>query len=316
MDAVKIKLSELVDLKGGISEGNYGHRVHLADRAPTSADVNFYLGTIWIENEENVWVLVKTADGAAVWYKIVTPEFTSVVEVINNINSVFNETKAKADSALQTANSVRSDADAGNFDGFDPIITLTEEADGVKISVEDANGVKEAKVPQGPKGNTGTIQIGSVITGAAGSEAKVENTGTETEAVLDITIPRGQQGFGLTIKGKYDSLDALKAAHPTGSEGDNWQVTSGEENLIYTWNAEAGAWQSLGELRGATGAHFTPEVTGGVLSWTNEEGLQNPADYDLLADTKEFITGQGYADGAEVKRLINNTLYQTIQEVY
>jgi len=47
---------------------------------------------------------------------------------------------------------------------------------------------------KGDKGDTGTIGIGTVTTGAAGSSATVTNSGTTTASVLDFTIPRGDQG--------------------------------------------------------------------------------------------------------------------------
>lgn len=61
---------------------------------------------------------------------------------------------------------------------------------------------------QGPQGNTGpqgssgtpgkaaTIQIGSVTTLAAGSQATVTNVGTENEAIFNFGIPKGEPGSG------------------------------------------------------------------------------------------------------------------------
>lgn len=312
MDAVKIKLSEIADLKGGLSTGNYGHRVNLSEKAPTEDDINYYLGTIWIENKENVWVLVKIDNAKAVWYKIVTPEFTEVSEVVANIESTFSETKEKAETAETTANSVKSDADAGKFNGFDPIVQLENTTDGVKLTITDADGEKSSVIPKGDKGDAGTIAVGTVSTGAVGSDVKIENVGTSSSAILNFTIPRGEQGFGLTIKGKYDTYSTFIAAHATGSEGENWEVGTD----IYTWNATTKAWQNLGELKGADGAYFTPVVTDGVLSWSNNGGLSNPASYDLLGATKTYIIEQGYADSDEIQTLINNTLYQSINGVY
>jgi hypothetical protein len=47
----------------------------------------------------------------------------------------------------------------------------------------------------GPPGPAGTIEVGTVTTGAPGSSANVVNVGTETAAILDFTIPRGDQGI-------------------------------------------------------------------------------------------------------------------------
>lgn len=58
----------------------------------------------------------------------------------------------------------------------------------------------QIKGPKGDKGETGaagaaaTINVGSVSTGEAGSDASVVNAGDTSNAVLNFTIPRGAQG--------------------------------------------------------------------------------------------------------------------------
>ena len=46
----------------------------------------------------------------------------------------------------------------------------------------------------GKPGKAATVRIGTVTTGAPGSRASVENVGTETDAVWNITIPTGETG--------------------------------------------------------------------------------------------------------------------------
>lgn len=54
--------------------------------------------------------------------------------------------------------------------------------------------------PQGPQGQQGepgaaaTVTVGTVTTGEPGTDAIVTNSGTESAAVLDFTIPRGETG--------------------------------------------------------------------------------------------------------------------------
>lgn len=74
---------------------------------------------------------------------------------------------------------------------------------------------------QGPQGNTGpqgssgtpgksaTIQIGSVTTLAAGSQATVTNVGTENEAIFNFGIPKGEPGSGGGTGGTTDYIDLL-----------------------------------------------------------------------------------------------------------
>ena len=58
----------------------------------------------------------------------------------------------------------------------------------------------QIKGPQGEKGDQGdpgaaaTINVGTVSTGAAGTQASVVNGGTTSAAVLNFTIPRGETG--------------------------------------------------------------------------------------------------------------------------
>ena len=70
---------------------------------------------------------------------------------------------------------------------------------------QGAAGSKGDTGSQGPKGDPGTngndgaaatIQIGTVQTGAPGSNASVTNSGTPAAAVLNFVIPRGDTGLG------------------------------------------------------------------------------------------------------------------------
>jgi len=75
--------------------------------------------------------------------------------------------------------------------------------------IEGEQGVQGETGPQGPQGETGatgaqgpqgnpgtaaTITIGAVNTGSAGTNVIVTNSGTSTAAILNFTIPKGDQG--------------------------------------------------------------------------------------------------------------------------
>lgn len=57
-----------------------------------------------------------------------------------------------------------------------------------------AGGNRLISVVVGPTGAAATIAVGTVTTGAAGTDAEVTNSGTTGAAVLDFTIPRGNVG--------------------------------------------------------------------------------------------------------------------------
>lgn len=84
--------------------------------------------------------------------------------------------------------------------------------------------------PAGPQGEDGadgkaaTIKVGTVTTGAPGSQATVNNSGTQSDAVFDFTIPRGADGTpgakgdpGVNGKSAYQT--AVDAGY-TGTEAD------------------------------------------------------------------------------------------------
>ncbi|KAK9680669.1 GDSL-like Lipase/Acylhydrolase [Popillia japonica] len=54
--------------------------------------------------------------------------------------------------------------------------------------------LKGADGATGLSGSSATITIGTTTTGEAGTDAEVENTGTDTDAILSFKIPRGAQG--------------------------------------------------------------------------------------------------------------------------
>jgi hypothetical protein len=70
----------------------------------------------------------------------------------------------------------------------------------------------------GGGGTAGTITIGSVTTGAPGSEATITNVGTAENAILDFVIPRGDVG-ALGATGPTGATGATGPAGPTGATG-------------------------------------------------------------------------------------------------
>lgn len=75
---------------------------------------------------------------------------------------------------------------------------------------------------------------------------------------------KGEPGTGITIKGKYDSLSALQAAHPKADEGDAYMAGVN----LYVWNGSA--WIDCGNIQGPKGEKGDPGSQG-------LQGLQGPA---------------------------------------
>lgn len=58
----------------------------------------------------------------------------------------------------------------------------------------------------------------------------------------------GPQGDGLEYTGAFDTVDALKEAHPTGKKGDNYFIR--ETNETYSWDVYQKEWVSIGVIKG------------------------------------------------------------------
>lgn len=60
---------------------------------------------------------------------------------------------------------------------------------------------------------------------------------------------KGEDGTGVNILDKYDTLEALKQAHPTGNTGDCYTVNG----VLYTWSTTKNDWIDCGNIKGEKG---------------------------------------------------------------
>lgn len=104
-----------------------------------------------------------------------------------------------------------------------------------KQGVQGVKGDKGDKGDTGARGATGTaatIKIGSVTTGAAGSNASVTNSGTASNAVLDFTLPRGNDGKdgkdgGITV----DAALSDTSTNPVQNKAVNTAIDTVKNNM-------------------------------------------------------------------------------------
>ena len=68
---------------------------------------------------------------------------------------------------------------------------------------------------------------------AYGLAVKRGCTGTEDEWLKSLRGPSGPQGSGLIFLGTYPTEEALRAAHPTGNEGECYKVGTETDYLAY-----------------------------------------------------------------------------------
>lgn len=122
----------------------------------------------------------------------------------------------------------------------------------LKFTFENGDSVESPvlTLPRGEKGEKGekgedgkdgldgegiaaTIEIGTVTTGAAGTDANVTNVGTEQRAILNFVIPRGEQGSA--------GVGFDEASHIEQNSGEN-TLTAGADglNIAATFKVTAG----------------------------------------------------------------------------
>lgn len=181
-----------------------------------------------------------------------------------------------------------------------------------------------SKRMQNVEGQT-TIQIGETITGAPGTSARVTNSGTATEAVLNFTIPRGEKGdTGATgpqgpqgIQGEQGLQGPQGVKGDTGATGDTGP--QGEQGLkgekgdkgpqgprgIQGEKGEKGDKGDKGDTgpQGATGATGLQGATGpqgpqGIQGPAGEKGDKgDPGESGVTSNINGFFTLSVDADG-------------------
>ena len=133
--------------------------------------------------------------------------------------------------------------------------------DGAKGDKGDKGNVGE-KGATGEKGETSTIQVGTVTSGESPS---VTNVGTNTDAVFNFVLAKGdrgeqglpgedgQDGKSFDIKAQFPNYAALIAAHPTGEAGDAYFVGTDENPDLYIWLTDDNEWFNNGKIAGVKG---------------------------------------------------------------
>lgn len=147
-------------------------------------------------------------------------------------------------------------------DGGNNIYTFSDNS-----TITVRNGTKGSKGdigPQGPRGEKGdtgtaaTISVGTVTTGAAGTNAVVTNAGTSSAAKFNFTIPRGVNGTngtsatwftGTAVTGTSTTAVTVSV---TGSKAGDMYLNTSTYN-VYSATA-ANSWVYKCNIKGATGS--------------------------------------------------------------
>lgn len=153
-------------------------------------------------------------------------EIDKAVESAQNAATSEKAAKGYADKAKEYSESVNVFIPSVDVDG---VMTWTNKAG---LDNPAPVNVKGEKGEQGEKGERGD-------TGATGAKGERGEQGPKGD--------KGEQGSGVTIKGRYDSLSALQAAHPKGNDGDAYMVGTS----LYAWSGTE--WIDCGNIQGPKG---------------------------------------------------------------
>ena len=136
-----------------------------------------------------------------------------------------------------------------------------------------------AEGPPGPAGAAATVTVGTTATGDPGTEANVQNTGTENAAILNFTIPAGRDG----PPGVTPNISATASDLPAGSN-PTVEVSGSPESPVIAFGIPAG---QPGK-NGTPGANGAPGVDGQTPNISIGSVKTLPAESPATAE----ITGQ------------------------
>lgn len=149
----------------------------------------------------------------------------------NNFATSASSSASEAKSYRDAANNYA--ANAKNYSENVNVFLPSVSASGVLSWTNKAGLANPASVNiKGAKGDTGTaasIKIGSVTTGAAGSNASVTNSGTASNVVLNFTLPRGKDGKdgGITVDAELSDT----STNPIQNKAVNTAINTVKKNM-------------------------------------------------------------------------------------
>ena len=182
---------------------------------------------------------------------------------------------------------------------------------------------EDSTVP-GPPGDAAKVQVGTTTTGAPGSDAEVVNSGSDSWAVLDFTIPEGLKGetgdpatvdTGITttlppgtqaeVINTGTNINAVFEFHiPSGERG-----LPGKDGLVYSLSAnDTGAILLNDTDGGNTSVQFSGEdgVTIASTASTVTVGLDDTIakkEYVDAGDASTLSDANAYADAGDASTL-------------
>ena len=270
MNAIKTQTEQLMNTAGNHKDNAYNSAQSASASAASAAE-----SARLAESYKNVAEMAKSdaslyatnaetsANSANASKETAQSAATTASNFASDARNSAGEAKTYKDNAKTYMDNAKTYMDnAKNYSENVNVFVPSVSTEGVLSWTNKAGLTNPASVNiKGAKGDTGTaasITIGSVTTGAAGSNASVTNSGTASEVVLDFMLPRGKDG-GITVddvlsatstnpvqnKAVKSAIDAVTASIPTkvsALENDAKYLTQHQSLDGYTKTSVENTW--------------------------------------------------------------------------
>ena len=270
MNAIKTQTEQLMNTAGNHKDNAYNSAQSASASAASAAE-----SARLAESYKNVAEMAKSdaslyatnaetsANSANASKETAQSAATTASNFASDARNSAGEAKTYKDNAKTYMDNAKTYMDnAKNYSENVNVFVPSVSTEGVLSWTNKAGLTNPASVNiKGAKGDTGTaasITIGSVTTGASGSNASVTNSGTASEVVLDFMLPRGKDG-GITVddvlsatstnpvqnKAVKSAIDAVTASIPTkvsALENDAKYLTQHQSLDGYTKTSVENTW--------------------------------------------------------------------------
>lgn len=197
--------------------------------------------------------------------------------VKNLVEQLYNQDyKPLYDQALNDINEAVQTANTASSDATTALNTANQTNELINHKVNDGSFIPN-------------ITVGETTTGAAGTEADVEITGTKQEPVLNFTIPKGQDGSGQTTVKKDEAvlteldLNTERTVTPTTVKV---QLQDVEGNTFYVETSPECVY-----LKGTDGSEISQKnLNDKIGQLINLFACYSASPVSVLTDLKKYIT--------------------------
>lgn len=209
---------------------------------------------------------------------VILPSTDTWQTAVNNlVEQLYNQDyKPLYDQALEDIDEAVKTANTASSNATTALDTANKTNNLINQKVEDGSFIPN-------------ITVGETATGAAGTEANVEITGTKQEPVLKFTIPKGQDGSGQTTIKKDEvvltelDLNTERTATPTtvkvqlkDTSGNTFYVETSTDNVY---------------LKGTDGSEISQQnLNDKIGQLINLVAFYSANPTTVLADLKKYIT--------------------------